>query len=219
MADSSELLFRRIPELVSGEAEFKEDEVKAYVEEIGKVKKELEVHLRSVRAQLEGYCIQVFGWTSKDGSLASAVKEWYSGLSHKAKTYAFSGTPLKIVEVAKSIDAGSSGSVLEELIHLVVGLDLADWSDEVRIRFENELREAIESIKGIDLGTVPSLHQRVSFPEENGVVSERFFPRVEVSELGSLLYSQIQSALDGFADAIPLDEKRQVLLNLLKDMS
>lgn len=108
---------------------------------------------------------------------------------------------------------------MDELITILVRLDLVDWSDETREKFEAELEQNIQSIMDIERESLPTVHHKVAFADENGEISERVYAKVEMSSLGQILYSELAAAMDGFADAITMDEKRQILLDLLKSMS
>jgi hypothetical protein len=123
------------------------------------------------------------------------------------------------MNMAKSLEEENYKSVLDELISIMVGLDLVDWSDDVRDRFEDELDRTIRTILNVENDSVPEVHHRVTFMSDDQEISERVYVKVEIGPLGQVLYSELASSLDGFADAITMDEKRQVLLDLLKNLS
>ena len=123
------------------------------------------------------------------------------------------------MNMAKSLEEENYKSVLDELISIMVGLDLVDWSDDVRDRFEDELDRTIRTILNVESDSVPEVHHRVTFMSDDQEISERVYVKVEIGPLGQVLYSELASSLDGFADAITMDEKRQVLLDLLKNLS
>lgn len=219
MTDSTELLFLSIPASITGRAEFSIEEVETYIDGIETVKRELETHIVFVRAQLEEVAKQCFGVSGANHLLSTIISEWYAMLSDRTKSYAFSGTAFKLMSLAKSVKGEDNSSVLDKLVTMMVGLDLVDWSDDIRDRFEIELQETIQSITDVERDTLPEEHHKVTFAYDNGEVHERVYAKVEISSLGQVLYSELASALDGFADAITMDEKRQILLELLKGMS
>lgn len=220
MADSAELLFRRIPNLTTNAEEFRVKEVEAYLEQVKNIKEELETHLIVVKTQLEESIKQHFDAPGLNRTLATIVRTWYADLSEGTKAYAFSGTAYKLLRLAQLLNEGDEVPVLSELITMMVGLDLADWSDDIRDKFDSELEKTIRTIVDVERESVaPANHQRVSFVDETGEISERLYTKVEIGSLGQILHSELASALDGFADAISLDEKRQVLLELLKGIS
>jgi len=219
MTDSTDLLFYKIPSLITGSGEFRVDEAEMYLEGIVEIKEELEVHLIFVRGQLEEIVKQGFGASGVNRSLADIIAEWYKGLSKRTRSYVFSGTAFKLLNLAKTLDSENSRPILDELITILVRLDLVDWSDETREKFEAELEQNIQSIMDIERESLPTVHHKVAFADENGEISERVYAKVEMSSLGQILYSELAAAMDGFADAITMDEKRQILLDLLKSMS
>lgn len=219
MNDSTDLLFRKIPNLVTESDDFRVDDIQKYVHRIREIKEELETHLIYVRAQLLEIVKKCFCVSSEDGSNANIVARWYASLNERTKNFAFSGTALKLMNMAKSLEEENYKSVLDELISIMVGLDLVDWSDDVRDRFEDELDRTIRTILNVENDSVPEVHHRVTFMSDDQEISERVYVKVEIGPLGQVLYSELASSLDGFADAITMDEKRQVLLDLLKNLS
>lgn len=219
MTDSLDLLFHRVPSIVKGTNEFQICDAEIYVELVRKIKEELESHLLVVRTQLAENVKHAFGVPGVSRSLAIIIRDWYAGLSDRTKNYAFSGTAFRVLALARALDREDDRQVLDELVQVAVGLDLEDWSDAVAATFQEELGQAIEVIMAVERDSVPKEHHRVSFMTEDGGLSERVFPKVEVSALGKILFSELASSLDGFADAISIDEKRQILLDLLQNIS
>ena len=59
---------------------------------------------------------------------------------------------------------------------------------------------------------------QVVFADEEGANTTRRFDKVEVSARGKLLFNQITASLDAMGHAISEQEKRQVLMEVLKKL-
>ena len=59
---------------------------------------------------------------------------------------------------------------------------------------------------------------RSTYIDNNGVAVTKRFDRVEYSNRGKLLMNQVRSALDAMGRSISEQEKRQVLMEVLKQL-
>ena len=57
----------------------------------------------------------------------------------------------------------------------------------------------------------------MSYVDQAGGTITRRFDKIEKSKRGKLLYNSIVSALDSFGSAISEHEKRQILMEVLKE--
>lgn len=220
ISDSSAFLFSDIPWAVTDNKGFQAEQVDTYVAAVRQGKSEMEVHLALVRTQLEETTKQLLGGASSNCPLVNVLFDWYQALGEDTKSYAFSGSAFNLLKLAGQLGEKIDVSPLDEIIKMIVDLNPADWSDDTRTSFETELKETVALIKSIDSGYAASdANHKVVFVDSTGQLNERVYANVEVGELGEILYSSLENTLDGFAGAIDLKEKRQVLLDLLRKMS
>ena len=59
---------------------------------------------------------------------------------------------------------------------------------------------------------------QISFADENGEVVTKRFDRVEGTGKGKLLHNQVTAALDSMGRSISDQEKRQILMEILKKL-
>ena len=59
---------------------------------------------------------------------------------------------------------------------------------------------------------------QISYVDSNGVTVTKRFDKVEVSGRSKLLYNQIMAALDAMGHSISEQEKRQILMEVLKKL-
>ena len=63
-----------------------------------------------------------------------------------------------------------------------------------------------------------TLSYQITFADEDGASTTRRFDKVEVSARGKLLFNQITASLDAMGHAITEQEKRQILMEVLKKL-
>ena len=59
---------------------------------------------------------------------------------------------------------------------------------------------------------------QITFTDEDGVSTTKRFDRVEGTGRGKLLHNQVTAALDSMGRAITDQEKRQILMEILKNL-
>ena len=221
LSDSAKFLFEDMIWAIEERNVFESDKVNHYVEAIRGIKSEMEVHLTLSRRHLEQVVASLFIDEASNLPLGVVMKSWYSALEERTRTHVFTGDCLSLLRLAGNIDIDADYySPIDEIMWIITGLELSDWSDDTCQDFVERMTEAVATIEGFDREeTLMEAQQRVTFVDGNGQVREHTFARVEVGSLGNILRSSLESALDGFADAIDMNEKRQVLLDLLLKIS
>ena len=59
---------------------------------------------------------------------------------------------------------------------------------------------------------------RITFADESGDSITKSFERIETTKRGKLLYNQIEHSLQAMGQAITEQEKRQILMDVLKEL-
>ena len=85
------------------------------------------------------------------------------------------------------------------------------------MRIYKDTAEQFKSKKDTDAATGTEAYQ-VSFLDENGNVVTKRFDKVEFSGRGKLLFNAITSNIDSMGQAISEQEKRQILMEILKKL-
>lgn len=103
-------------------------------------------------------------------------------------------------------------------------LRLEDWDEDVISMFSGNMeqyRNTAESFHRTE-ETVSAAEitedYELTYKDENGKAVTKRFAKVEESRRGKLLYNAIISQLDSMGQAIPEQEKRQILMEVLKEM-
>ena len=112
---------------------------------------------------------------------------------------------------------------ITRLAKLATGLRIEDWDSktiqqycDALARFMNTAKDFHSSIVAETINDTASY--QVVFADEEGTTTTRRFEKVEVSARGKLLFNQITASLDAMGHSISEQEKRQILMEVLKKL-
>lgn len=219
----NELLFEKIPKLFSMN-EFQE----TLSDNIGAVKKFYDEYLKNVKKNLIKETKDIFVLSEvKDNvskmSLSSVIKDWCESLDETVFEQLFSDGTDKCLGLFRSITNDDDFTVTR-LAKLATDLRIEDWDEKVAelylesIRRYKETAEAHYSEKLDATDVQNSNTYQITFMNENGVAVTKRFDSVEGTGKGKLLYNQVTAALESMGRAISDQEKRQILMEILKDL-
>jgi len=167
--------------------------------------------------------IEIFDPDAANGvTLPSAFRDWCDGLSDSTKIHIFDGTVGKIFQLIQS--ATNDHSVLvERLAKAATGLRIDDWNDSTVSKFIETMRSFKNAVEEFDKDKSPVRvivkdGYKLSFIDANGQENMKTFARVKYGRIGNLLKNEIKSALEEMGLALSEDEKRQVLMEIIKEL-
>lgn len=156
-------------------------------------------------------------------TLSSVARDWTDKLDKGVFEQLFAdGTEriLGLLHVATNDDE----TLIARIAKAVTGLRLEDWDSNTLESFKKMLqahKDTAESFTSSqqepDNEDVFSSDYKVSFVDDDGKVTTKRFERIERSRRSQLLYNQVRSALSAMGQSITEQEKRQVLIEILKD--
>ena len=155
-------------------------------------------------------------------SLASVIKDWCDSLDQGAFDHLFTDGTSKCLGLFKTI-TNDEDMFISRLAKIVTGLRLEDWDSNTSSSFIDKLNqfkasaESYKSKTGNQSESEVSDYQ-VTFVGKDGNRTTKSFERVETSKRGMLLHNQISKALDAMGQAIPEQEKRQILVDILENL-
>lgn len=155
-------------------------------------------------------------------SLASVIKDWCDSLDQGAFDHLFTDGTSKCLGLFKTI-TNDEDMFISRLAKIVTGLRLEDWDSNTSSSFIDKLNqfkasaESYKSKTGNQSESEVSDYQ-VTFVGKDGNRTTKSFERVETSKRGMLLHNQISKALDAMGQAIPEQEKRQILVDILEKL-
>ena len=223
---SQELLFEKIPAIFG-----KPVDDAGLVFYIGRTKEYFEDMVINLNVYLQNEVKSII-WASKNKelllktSLTSVVQDWIEKLPPQVFEQVFNDGTNKFLALCKTI-TNNTQEFIAKLAKLATGLRLEDWDDSTLSDFIARIqiyRETASTFVPAELGDDSagkehdSTPYQLQFIGENGELMTKRFGKVAVSNRGKLLYNRITDAIDAMGLAISEQEKRQVLIDVLKEL-
>ncbi|NLC91957.1 MAG: restriction endonuclease subunit S, partial [Treponema sp.] len=156
-------------------------------------------------------------------SLTSIIRDWCEKLEPEAFEQLFSDGTNRCLKLFNEV-TNDEDAFIEKTAKMATDLRIEDWDEDIITLFENNIkqyRETAESFhheKERDISPNSDEDYELIFKEKNGDKIIKRFAKVEDSSRGELLYNAICSQLDSMGQAITEQEKRQILMEILKKM-
>lgn len=161
-------------------------------------------------------------------SLSSCVKDWCETLDAGAFTQLFPDATERYLELFVNASNDDDALILR-LAKLATGLRIEDWDTSYIETFKEVLasrKKTAEQFRSLPLkdatvsesvGSESDTYQ-LTFVDENGFATTKRFKRVEISPRAKLLTNQITAALSSMGQSISEQEKRQVMMDIIKKL-
>ena len=158
----------------------------------------------------------------KNMSLASTIREWCDTLDPACFTHLFSDGTDKCLALFKSITNDENAFIMR-LAKTAIGLRIEDWDSSTIDTFEKKLTQYKATAESYHTETTrqdteQASNYQVTFIDADGGSITKSFERVESTKRGKLLYNQITQSLDAMGHSITEQEKRQILMDVLKKL-
>lgn len=218
------LLFEQLPILITGNTECKA--------EIAKAVSDIKFFYDQILGKLENtFCNEikdVFGEGQdnavlKRKSLPSVVAEWSNRLDPSISEQLFADGTDRMLRLFFADKTLNEHTLTSNLAKLATDLNLGDWDADTHTA-------AIESIKRYKK-TAEEFHKeadetssetvsgyQLTYEDKSGCTVTKRFDKVETSKRGKLLYNAIESAITGMGQAVSEQEKRQILMDVLREL-
>lgn len=217
-----ELLFVRIPELFDGSI----NDGIHLLESIKQTKIFYDSYLDYIKNHLVQFVTAVF--TQENGNadgLIKSLKNWSEKLDPSVFTQLFTnGTEKFLSLIITQGEYISDNAFISKLARITTGLNINDWNDSTISTFQEKIllyKETAEGFIGAEtIGDVekdPDSYQ-VTFIDADGNPTVKRFEKVEITNRGKLLLNAINAEIDSMGNAIPESEKRQILMDVLKNI-
>lgn len=219
----NELLFEQLPK-VFGLVGFQvslADNIKAakefYDNYMAEIKKELCSEIKEI------FALETDDAKLKKMSMSSVIKDWNESIEQSAFEQLFADGTERCLGLFKNI-TNDDDLTISRLAKLATDLRLEDWDDKIRELFSKNIKQykhTAENHHGIDKNVTTEQEAstyQISFTDENGRSVTKRFEHVERTGKGKLLYNQVTAALDSMGRSISSQEKRQILMEILKEL-
>ena len=155
-------------------------------------------------------------------SLPSVIQEWCETLDQSAFSHIFADGTEKCLDLFKTI-TNDEMSFIVRLAKACTGLRIEDWDNSTIDLFYNKLEQYKTTAQNYLSNEAEELEDttenyRVTFVDADGKATTRTFERIEYGGRGKLLYNQIVQSLDAMGHSISEQEKRQILMEVLKKL-
>ncbi len=155
-------------------------------------------------------------------SLIAAVKEWCDKLDPKNFEQLFSDGTDRFLQHIKTA-TNDEDLFVTRLAKLATGLRLEDWNAKTFTLYTEALARFMKTAKDFHSSIVTETindtsSYQIVFADEDGNNTTRRFDKVDISAKGKLLFNQITASLDAMGHSISEQEKRQVLMEVLKKL-
>lgn len=217
-----ELLFEKLPEAF-GYKEFNG----GLAENINSAK----AYYDNVTTNLKRYLIEetknIFSISTNQAnlrriSLTSVIKDWCETLNPYVFEELFENGTDKCLGLFKAV-TNDEENFIACLVKVATDLRIEDWDDKTEERFSETLkmyRETAENFHADDtFGENGNTSEyEIRFRSDDGTSEVKRFDRVEPSKRGKLLYNSILSEIESMGYSISEQEKRQILMDILRKM-
>lgn len=220
---ASDLLFKKLPDLFGYKDEFTAD----VAEDIINAKNSTDGLIDDLRQYLVTKTKELFAANMSPGeieraTLSSVVFEWCDSLDSKIYEQLFPDGTDRFLQLLRSVN-NDEHELISKLGKLATGLRLEDWDDKTPATYFDTIGRYISSAKEFHSSIVADTindtsNYQITFADGTGQRVTRRFEKVDVSSRGKLLFNQINAALDAMGHAISEQEKRQILMEILKKL-
>lgn len=219
----NELLFDKLPKLF-GMNEFQE----TLADNVGAVKKYYDEYLKNVKKNLIKETKEIFVLPEEKDcvnkmSLSSVIRDWCESLDQTVFEQLFTDGTEKCLGFFRSI-TNDDDLTITRLAKLATDLRMEDWDEKVADLYASNIQrykktaEAHHSKTKVASESQNTSTYQITFLDDNGVAVTKRFNSVEGTGKGKLLHNQVTAALESMGRAISDQEKRQILMEILKDL-
>ncbi len=220
--NAHELLFEKLPEAF-GYRDFNE----GLAENIEQAKLYYDSEIAVLKAELIKQTKQIFSSATNRAklnrtSLSSVIKDWCETLDPYVFEQLFENGTDKCLGLFKEV-TNDEETFISRLAKAATDLRVEDWDDGTVDRFTENLKMYKRTAEEFQSGETDSEDSTAStyeirFRAADGSSEVKRFNRVETSKRGKLLYNSILSEIDSMGYSISEQEKRQILMDILKKM-
>lgn len=230
--DKATLKFRNLlnsPEVNSHELLFEElfkcfntDNPTVVINSVRLVHKQLGNNLFNFKRRIVAEIKKVFR-VSENISMTSAFANYYDDLSRRTKEHSFSGKNGAFLNIAQNPN-NNEMKLVEDLARAICNLRIGDFTDDIMEGFVEDIKSTKQEIDAynsrIENENGANGGYKISFVDSDGQEIVRQFDSADISTPQSqYLRNNILSDFEEFGDSLSVEEKRQILFNILKDLN
>lgn len=161
----------------------------------------------------------------KQISLTSVIKDWCETLNPKIYEQLFKNGTERCLKLFKEV-TNDETECISKLAKIATDLRIEDWDYQTITRFKEQLEIYKKTAEEYTFKDECNLEKnsrdvnsyQLTFIDNDGNNIIKRFEKVEYGSLGKLLYNSIWGEIDSMGQSISEQEKRQVLIEVLKEL-
>ena len=161
----------------------------------------------------------------KQISLTSVIKDWCETLNPKIYEQLFKNGTERCLKLFKEV-TNDEIECISKLAKIATDLRIEDWDYQTITRFKEQLEIYKKTAEECTFKDESNLEKnsrdvnsyQLTFIDNDGNNIIKRFEKVEYGSLGKLLYNSIWGEIDSMGQSISEQEKRQVLIEVLKEL-
>ena len=220
---SNELLFIKLPQIFG-----KEDLNESLIKSLKSVKEFYDSYLTEVKKVLCTNVKEIFSLPEnksvlKKMSLFSVIKDWCGTLDETVFDQLFPDGTERYLNLFKNL-TDDDELILSKLSKIATDLRIEDWGEDIQEKFYLNLKkfkktaESYHKTNCKDIIEQNTSKYQIVYIDDNGSMVTKCFDSVEETRRGKLLYNQVTAALESMGQSISDQEKRQILMEILKEL-
>lgn len=156
-------------------------------------------------------------------TVTSVVHDWCDNLDPRVFNQLFTDGTDRCLKIFRAAEYNDEQLVLD-LGKTVTGLRVSDWDAKTSDKFFsllNKYKHSAESFVAEDNGKIDSINAnsyQLTYVDDDGNTITRKFAKVEESKRGNILHNAIISQIAAMGQSISDQEKRQILMEVLKGL-
>lgn len=154
-------------------------------------------------------------------SLVEIAEDWENHLDAQTFNQIFSDGTERLLNCLKD-SSGNEKLLLADLIKITIGIQFEYWNEQTLKRYFETLKRFVRTAENFKSDSTENvniaLNSQLQFGDSDGKIKTRNFEKVEVSPRGRLLFNKVTADIEAMGLSISLAEKRQVLLEILKNL-
>lgn len=218
-----ELLFEKLPESFGYSEKFN----LGLAENIAAAKTYYDSALSELKNSLVVKVKEIFISPSKQASLEmtslySVITDWCESLDAKVFEQLFPDGTEKCLGLFQSITHDEE-IFIARLAKAITDLRVEDWDEPTVSRFLDNLKQfknTAEQYHSEDTSAAEATTNtyQITFVGDDGQATTKRFDRIEYSKRGKLLFNAITADIESMGHSISEQEKRQILIEVLKEL-
>lgn len=167
----------------------------------------------------------------KEGSLCGYGNTFIKSLGEHIEEHRFENHAENLYKVLATC-GNNENKLIKTLAVTLTGINTVDWSENTIQIYERQLTEYVETLSNYKYTntenesiiekipeSVSSGAYYINFVDDNGKVTKRNFNKVTCSKKAGVLETELVNILNEYGQSINENEKRQVLINILEELS